>query len=336
MRFKPTLLLALATAFLGAGGSCSNSSTGVPYLRETGVEFSADDLWPLVSGQGFYELWLGVPAVTPDPGQEPWEVAQDWTSVVSFRLDGDAKLHDLTGKVLARVPVPDGLNRDAIARATISYQPPADLGVAHPIGMLLCIGDFVASGGTISTDLSWDSPEILPKDLKEPEGEFRLFSATAEDGASLPEGIWFYDSAALASPSLRLGTPLPSAYVYEGWVFQRETTSLLPLQLHSLGRFTSASGVDSDGAGPYAVPGIYSPDFPGQDFVQDLVLTLNDGSWTAMVTIEPETDPAPDVPSSLRILEHQILVTDGVALPIALSNRARNDRLPRAHVTVVR
>jgi len=336
VRSNSILILALLTAFFGAGGSCSNSSTGVPYERQTGVELSATDLWPLRSGQGFYELWLGVPANPPGVGQEAWEVAQDWYSVVAFRYDGDAKLRDLSGKLLARVTLPEGLNRDAIARAALSYQSQADEGVAHSIGMILSIGDFVSGGGTISTPLSWDSPDVIDKDLKEPEGSFRLFAATAENGGSLPEGVWFYNPTVPETPSLNLGTALPNAFVYEAWVFQSETTSLYPVQLYSLGRFSSAEGSDSDGAGPYAVPGIYPPQFPGQDFVQDVVLTLNDGSWTVMVTVEPKLDPEPSVPSSLRILQDSIEVIDGASLPIALSNRAQNDRLPKGSVTVVR
>ncbi len=336
MRSKSILLLALLTAFFGAGGSCSNSSTGVPYERQTGVEFSATELWPLRSGQGFYELWLGVPASAPGEGQEPWEVPQEWHSVVAFRYDGDAKLRDLSGELLARAPLPDGLNSDAIARAALSYQPQSDEGVAHSIGMMLSVGDFVSGGRTISTPLSWDSSAIIDKELREPEGSFRLLAATAEGGESLPEGVWFYDPAVPETPSLNLGAALPHEFVYEAWVFQSATTTLYPSQLYSLGRFSSAEGPDSDGAGPYSVPGIFPPQFPGQDFVQDVVLTLNDGSWTVMVTIEPKDDPEPAVPSSLRILQDTISVIDGVSLPIALSNRAQNDRLPKGVVTVVR
>jgi hypothetical protein len=256
--------------------------------------------------------------------------------VVAFRYDGDAKLRDLQGELLSRMPLPEGLNRDAIARTALSYQPQADEGVTHSMGMLLSMGDFVSGGGTISSPLSWNSPDVIDKDLEVPQGSFRIFSATAEGGESLPEGIWFYDPTVPQTPSLSLGTTLPSNFVYEAWVFQTQTTSIFPVQLYSLGRFTSAEGSDSDGAGPYAVPGIYPPQFPGQDFVQDVVLTLNDGSWSVMVTIEPKDDPAPAVPSSLRILQDSIQVIDGVSLPIALSNRAQNESLPKGFVTVVR
>lgn len=327
------LLLVLATT----GSTCSNSQTGPEYIRETGVRVEPSGFWPLVSGQGFYEIWLGVPAVEVGEGEDPWQVEQQWTAAAAFRVGGDGKVYDLAGHLDDFFPLPGELDTDRIARGVITYQPASDVGAPHPMGMPLAIGDFTAPGGTITTTLHWDDDEVFPKDLREISGHFRLRVETLEEGLALPHGVWFFDPGMMDAPSLQLGTPLPEGFIYQAWAFQRDSlSSLIPLQIFSLGRFSQAIGADSDGAGPYASPGIEGPPFPGQDFVQDVVVDLNDGSWWVMVTIEPVDDPSPTVPTSLRVLERDILQTDGVDVPITLVNRAQHDGLPQAFVTVVR
>ena len=334
-RLIPLALLLLG--LMSTASTCSNSQTGPEFERQEGIRLQPQRFWPLIAGQGFYELWLGVPAAQPGDGENPWEVEQHWIAAAPFRVTGDGKVADLSGRVTDFFSFPPDLDTSRIARGLISYQPPSDEGKEHEVGMLLAIGDFVAPGATITTTLSWDSDEVFPKDLREPQGHFRLRAATAEGGENLPRGVWFFDPMSTGLPSLQLGTPLPEGYIYEAWAFQRDVLgSLIPVQIHPLGRFAGSTGPDSDGAGPYAQPGGTVPAFPGQDFVQGLVLDLNDGSWWVMITVEPAVDAALAVPSSLRILETSILQTDGIDVPIILTNRAQHDGLPQSIVTVVR
>ena len=76
---------------------------------------------------------------------------------------------------------------------------------------------------------------------------------------------------------------LPDGWMYEGWV----VGSNGPV---STGKFTDASGVDSDGTGPDAGkdPG---PPFPGEDFV--MPATMLDSSYKAVITVEPDPDNSP-------------------------------------------
>jgi len=332
-----TLPALVVLLLVTTGSSCSNSRTGPEFVRETGIRLVPQGFWPLEAGQGFYELWLGTPAVEPAAGQNPWEIEQDWVAAASFRVGGDGRVYDLAGTLRDFHPLPSSVDAARIARGVVTYQPSSDAGGPHPMGMFLAIGDFTAPGETITSDLSWDDDEVFPRDLRPLSGHFRLRSVTAEGGAGLPRGVWFFDPGPTDQPSLQLAEPLPTGWTFEAWAFQRDPIgSLLPLQIHRLGRFLHASGADSDGAGPYALPGGAAPAFPGQDFVQDVVLDLDDGSWSVMITIEPLDDPMPLVPTSLRILERGILQTDGIDVPIELTNRAQRDQLPRCAVTVVR
>jgi hypothetical protein len=338
---RTNLLFLVLVFLLGSGSSCSNSMTAVKPTRQTGIELAPTDLWPLVSGQGFYELWIGVPAELVPEGEDPWGVAQDWTASAPFRIDGLGKVRDLRGELIDRFPIPRDLATGAIARAVITYQSSGDAGGPHPMGEWLAIGDFVAPGGTISSLLSWDSPEVFDKDLTALAGSVRMRTETDPDGPLLPNGLWFYEPAdsepgSVPAASLELGEALLQGYVYESWVFQRALNNLMPQQLFSLGRYLQANGADSDGAGPYATLGAPFAPFPGQDFVVDEPREFDDGSWTVMVTIEPLTDPMPRVPSSLRVLERAIDVGDGLDVALEFTNRAANDRLPKVLVTIVR
>lgn len=341
MHKRSSLFFVLLIYILASGSSCSNSATAPEPTRTTGIELEPTDFWPIVSGQGFYELWLGVPAAPVPEGENSWEVEQIWTASAAFRIDGEGKIRELRGELIERFPIPKDLDAAAIARGVITYQTSSDVGGPHEMGEWLAVGDFVAPGGTITTDLTWDSPEVIDKDLLVLAGSVRIRTETAEDGPLLPNGLWFYhpsdpDRGGPQTPSLVLGSPLPEGYVYQSWAFQRGLSSLLPLQLYALGRFDRASGADSDGAGPYSVLGAPFPAYPGQDFVIDAVIDFSDGSWTTMITIEPQIDPMPQVPSSLRVLERSLTIASGINVPQDLINRAAEDRLPKSFVKIVR
>ena len=216
------------------------------------------------------------------------------------------------------------------------------------MGIILAAGDFIAPGGTISTTLNWEDDEVLDKDLAEIQGLCRLITPTAADGETLTQGVWFYSpdptkksprNSTKREASLDLGTPLPSGYTYELWVYFSDfptVPSLIPRRLFRCGRFMAATGPDTDGAGPDAGSG-QAPLFPGQDFYQSNELVdLSTGGWRVMITIEAADDPAPDLPSSLAVLTLELPRFTGPNQPLTLSNGALNGSLPQVHVTVRR
>jgi hypothetical protein len=147
-------------------------------------------------------------------------------------------------------------------------------------------------GGTASLTVAHMG--AIGNDFTGASGSYILAAPTGGDAASYLNGIWWLDAMGEErSPSLVLPT-LPEGWVYEGWVVGDEG----PI---STGRFTSASGQDSDGAGPAAGPNEFPP-FPGQDFVNpptDLT------GYMATITIEPEPDNSP-MPFTLAPLTDEI------------------------------
>jgi hypothetical protein len=328
----------LVCGLLLSASSCDNSTSGPEFVRQTRIEIDPVHFWPLVRGQGFYQLWLGTPAVPVEEGEEPWEVEQVWNPAAAFLVNGQTEVTDLDGNFRASFPLPPDLDAASIARALVTFQPDEQVG-APPVlegGQALAIGDFTAPGATITTTLGAEDPEVLDKDLRAPSGSFRLLSLTQDDGETLPEGIWYFLEGPPATASLELGTELPAGYVYEGWVFQSSITSTTPIRVLSTGRFLRPDTADGDGTG---LPGVPGPDFPGQELGQeDPVPQLNDGTWSAMITVERqiETASARLVPSGLRILERKIAPSDGTDIPLEMANRAVEGTLPEVFVTVVR
>ena len=148
-----------------------------------------------------------------------------------------------------------------------------------PSAIKLLGGEFV-NGTAILTSAF---PAALGDDLSGTAGSYILAAPSAGEGGEYTSGIWWLDPAAGPGPSLDL-PDLPEGWAYEGWVVGPDG----PI---STGRFTSASGADSDGAGPTAGPN-EAPPFPGQDFV-DPRLDLTSG-YMAVISIEPEPDTGPE------------------------------------------
>ena len=133
--------------------------------------------------------------------------------------------------------------------------------------------------------------------------------ATPTNGPSTHnQGIWYLNAG---NPSLQLPA-LNTGWAYEGWVVNTATGEVI-----STGVFTSATGSDSDGAGPTAGPNP-APAFPGQDFITPARI-LNNGNYRAVISVEPQPDFDP-APFTLKILAHDIPNGAAVTTPLSLNN----------------
>jgi len=135
------------------------------------------------------------------------------------------------------------------------------------------------------------------------------------------QGIWWLDPDGGPGPSLALPM-LPVGWAYEGWIVGGGG----PI---TTGRFLTASGADSDGAGPYAGPDP-APPFPGQDFIDPpMVLT---GS-AAVITIEPDPDNSAG-PFTLKPLIDGTIEDVGPGVLQGMENRAAG--FPTGMVTLAK
>jgi hypothetical protein len=120
-------------------------------------------------------------------------------------------------------------------------------------------------------------------------------------------GVWFVKSGA---PSLTLPT-LPAGWVYEGWIASQQGAV-------STGRFKTAAGADSDGAGPAAGPNA-GPPFPGQDFIRPPTNLIG---GRVVVTVEPEDDDSP-TPFAIKPLIDANIEDVGQGVIQTLENQAQ-------------
>ncbi len=118
------------------------------------------------------------------------------------------------------------------------------------------------------------------------------FLATPSDNPDMPDnndhGIWFLTMPGPEPGFMNLPDIGPN-WTYEGWVVDISGSSPVP---YSTGKFSMATGADSDAAGPMGG----GPPFPGQDFVAfqgGPVLDLDTGDFAAVITVEPVPDNLP-------------------------------------------
>jgi len=176
-------------------------------------------------------------------------------------------------------------------------------------------GDLTGGSATLTVGAA------LGVDLSQAGGSYILATpSTASDTADDDQGIWWLVPGTTKTASLDLPT-LPAGWKYEGWVIGGAG----PV---TTGTFTDPGAADADGTGPTAGvdPG---PPFPGQDFI-DPAMTLDDGTFAAAITIEPDPDDAP-TPFAIHALVDPTI--DAVAAP-ASQDMAPGTDLPTATVTI--
>ncbi len=153
-------------------------------------------------------------------------------------------------------------------------------------------------------------PAAVGDDFSSAAGQYILETPTT---ASIPDdydqGIWWLDPAGGPGASLQLPT-LPAGWAYEGWVVGQDG----PV---TTGRFLTAAGADSDGAGPTSGPD-GAPPFPGQDFIDPPTVLIG---YASVITIEPEPDNSPS-PFTLKSLIDGNIEDVGPGVLQAMENRA--------------
>ena len=237
------------------GPTAPTAPSPTPLMASSGsLQLSLNGLESL--GAGFvYEGWLLVNGNPVSTGT--FSVGADGSLSTSMFSVDQAALQAATKFILTIEPSPDS-----------SPMPAATKYLA---------GDFVENNASLSVG----DAATLGNDFKSASGGFILATpstnAVADDYAS---GIWWLDpashGAALTLPAL------PAGWMYEGWVVGPDG----PV---TTGRFTQATGADSDGGGPGAGPD-GTPAFPGQEFITPPVSLIG---YQAVISIEPEPDDSP-------------------------------------------
>lgn len=284
---------ALAILILAAG--CGDDNGGGPSNANKYNALTLDlyDSGHLDNGY-FYQIW-----VANTGSKSAASTALDWVSVVEFNVNpvaGGATPDDIT--TITGQAVKDNtfanLSEDFEARDTLIITieaPGASSGVPSTT---------VVAEAQIPDDFEQHTIGILrfPVDvdtnLSVP-NSFELATPTDADTSNELSGIWFARNVESGpSQSLRLKTA-PTGWIYEGWAWHDDTWL-------STGKFESAAQAD-EFSGYSAGAGI---GFPGEDFLMNAPAGVT-FPWTfgigdtILITLEPSPDPAPDVPSFVRV-----------------------------------
>ncbi len=225
-----------------------------------------------------------------------------------FTVDGDG--------VPSQVIFPTEVSSlDAISAFVLTIEPVPD-DDPEPSHVHILAGDLIAGRAALTVGHG----AAIGTDFSTMAGSYILAAPSAGGSAPYYNGIWWLDPAEGPDATLELPT-LPDGWVYEGWV----VGDAGPV---STGRFTSATGADSDGAGPDAGP-MDAPPFPGQDFV-DPAVDLR--GQVTVISVEPEPDTSP-APFTLKPLMDRVIddLGEGVLQPMS-----RNPApLPSGHAVVL-
>jgi hypothetical protein len=301
--FKPLVDGMIDDVGVGVPQDMDNNASGFPSAM---VSMSGS----MVMGQtahlslGFY----GLEDLGADFAYEGWLIVDGApVSTGVFTVDG--------GGVQSQNYFPTEVSSlDAISTFVLTIEPVPDSDPT-PSHVHILGGDVV--GGRAS--LTIDHMAALGTDFSMATGSYILAAPSGGGAAPYYNGIWWLDPS---GPDATLELPeLPTGWVYEGWV----VGDAGPV---STGRFTSATGADSDGKGPDAGPED-APPFPGQDFV-DPAMDLRNG--LAVISVEPEPDNSAG-PFTLKPLMDRIIDDVGamVLQPMSLNPSA----LPSGHAALL-
>lgn len=290
-------LASCLTLFAACGDDDNDNPSGADAGAAAGpsVSYSSSSLPPL--GSDFvYEGWIIVDDAPVTAGRFTVDENGDATPA-SFELDQD--------------------DADAATAYVLTIEP-AQGDDPAPSKTHLIAG--AITGGT--ADLTIDHPSALADDFTSAAGSYILATPTTGDMTLQEQGIWWLNPGETPTASLVLPT-LPEGWAYEGWVAGANG----PV---STGRFTDATVADDDLAGPAKGDTGDGPPFPGQDFIAP-ALTLNDTTFTAVISIEPDPDDSP-MPFLLKPLVHSPI---GVAVAPTQHTMVNNAAATTPTATIV-
>lgn len=321
--------------------ACKDDPTSPEHFT---VSLSALNLTRLESGQGHYELWISFPEGHSSNLAKRNHGDEAYVSFGKFNLSADnTQLLSLAGQAMSFTPhheVDINLALDAIV--TIELEGDQD----DELGSRILAGGFSGSDREANAYLSTGAEDAFDYDYRAATAAYVLTTPTTNDSTDFRSGIWWIKSSSSISAGIDKLPVLAdtSGWRYEGWLIDRANS-----RAYSTGKFLSSAAADADRAGTTAGADGVDQDgdgrgdgfaFPGQDFIQSsngvpAFLQLDNGSFEARLTLEPEPDNS-SAPFFLTLLTD---VTIGPSLsrnhsPQSMDNRA--SAFPSATVTIKR
>jgi hypothetical protein len=232
---------------------------------------------------------------------------------------------------------------DAIVTIELEGEPDDEL------GSRLMGGAFTGSDRVATAQMTAAAEDVFDFDHSAATAVFTLTTPTTAETNDFKNGIWWINSGGSVVGGIQNLPAFPDSarWRYEGWVIDK--SGVTPVA-YSTGRFRSTEGADYDLAG--ATAGADGNDsnsdgrgdglaFPGQDFILPASgipapLLLDNGSFEARITLEPEPDNSP-LPFALTILATSVIGPNlnDPNQTVAMENRVLST-FPRATITINR
>lgn len=279
IRFVSSVLAGSALLFL------LSSCTTDPVFEERSVAVSISALPELDPADGHYELWFSYPddGTGKPAGTSHGDAA--FISMGTFTVDAEGNPVSLSGGP-AEFAIPEGYNANLLIDAILTLEPQS--GSLGEPGPRLLAGAFQGSSSQANAALTLSGQDAFGRGLDtiNLQGTVRLATPSTESSDDEAQGIWFIDAVDASSLALR-AHPINlenTGWIYQAWLVKNGTGAR---QYVSLGMFDDPAEQDATGPGPNAGTNPVSWTAPGEDFVQGNVLTLNDGTWGVVVSLQP-------------------------------------------------
>lgn len=260
--------------------ACTNDD---PFEART-VDVSIEGLPPLDGPAGQYVLWFSYPDdPTADKRGKAAHGDEAYVPVGRFLVDTNGEMMAVPGDP-SGFTLPAGFNPQLVFDAIVTVESPG--AIPDDPGPRLLAGPVRGTERKGNATLALSDAEAFGNTFAELSTSTAFVTLTTPSTAATDDeerGVWFVATGSRSG--LDLVTLPPNRdntdWVYRGWVIS-SSESL------SLGSFRRSDTLDMDGKGPEAGELPVTLPAPGSDFVTGADRRFNDGSWTVVVSLDPD------------------------------------------------
>ncbi len=295
MQNRPTLQALICIIALAAAGMAG--CTEDPLYPALTVGATVQGL-PHLESDLYYELMFSYPSTaSKQTGTRLDHGENQYISAGKFTVDSSGALKSLTGTAVS-FSLPSGYNPALVIDAVVvirSSTSPDDTEFRRVMS-----GPFTGTEHRATAKLLLEDGEAFgEKLLLDSVGRCTLAAPTSSDPADSVSGLWFVTFSPSATHSGAIDTlaglylptqplnPDNEYWTYQAWLVRNINTATP--EYIKLGRFTAPNTNDGNSAGPGAGPmptRVFRA--PGSDFVSPTRRMLNDGTYSVLISLEPD------------------------------------------------
>lgn len=189
----------------------------------------------------------------------------------------------------------------------ITMEPKGDMDLI-PTGIKIVFGKI----DSLKSKAEALNSDAIGLDFKLSTGSYIIGTRSTIPVDKFPFGIWFAKRVK-GEEDILTGLNLPAitqnaSWTYEAWLIYKTVPTD---EYFKIGRFIKPDAPDSSKLSPLAPNQVPIP-VPGEDFIYDDTLKLNNGSYKLLITLEPRIDNEKNSPFFIKLFENNIPSIDGM------------------------